>query len=74
MLNAIGLDDLVTRSIDEYRALALGLGRNGDALASIRNRLANNRLSSPLFDTKGFAVELEALLRGMWQRHCLDAR
>lgn len=74
MLNAIGLDELVTRSLEEYRALALELGRNGKALASIRNRLANNRLSSRLFDTKGFAVELEALFRAMWQKYCLDPR
>ena len=74
VLNAIGLNDLVTRSLDEYRALALALGRNDNALVSIRNRLANNRLSSRLFDTKGFAVELQALLRAMWQEYCRPAR
>ncbi len=74
MLNAIGLNDLVTKSIDEYRALALELGRNGNTLGSIRNRLKNNRLSSRLFDTKRFAVDLEALLRAMWQEYCLNTR
>ncbi len=69
-LNAIGLNELVTRSIEEYRARALELGRNAELLGSIRNRLRSNRLSSHLFDTRGFAVELEALLRSMWQRHC----
>lgn len=70
MLNAIGMNELVTRSLSEYCARALELGRNTRLLASIRNKLGINRRSSHLFDTKGFAVALELLLRDIWQRHC----
>jgi len=72
MLNAIGLNELVTHSIDAYRARALELANNSTLLSSIRERLELKRISSSLFDTKEFAVALEALFRSMWQRHCLD--
>ncbi|KAF0166933.1 MAG: hypothetical protein FD157_95 [Rhodocyclaceae bacterium] len=70
MLNAIGLNGLVADSRENYCALALELACNAELLGSIRKRLELNRLSSPLFDTRGFAIELEALFRGMWRRHC----
>jgi predicted O-linked N-acetylglucosamine transferase (SPINDLY family) len=70
MLRAIGLDELAAASLDGYRALALSLARDPGALRALRARLAENRLSSPLFDTAGFARALEALLRGIWRRHC----
>lgn len=73
MLKAIGLDELVSRSLGEYRNRALKLTRDADRMQALRARLAANRLSSPLFDTQGFAVELEALLRRMWQAHCAAA-
>lgn len=73
MLNAIGLNELVAGSIEEYRGLALELGRNSQALVSLRNKLKANRLSSHLFDTKEFAQDLEALFQGMWQEHSRDA-
>lgn len=73
MLNAIELNQLVTHSLGEYRARALELARNTESLRSIRNLLKINRTTSHLFDTKSFAIKLEALLRGMWQRRCRDA-
>jgi len=73
MLHAIGLNDLVTHSLDDYRARAIELGNNPQLRSSVRARLAANRLSSPLFDTKAFAGDLEALLRGLWQRYCSES-
>src|SRR4029077_18348764 len=40
LLQAIGLSDLVTRSLAEYEALALELGRDPGTLAALRARLA----------------------------------
>lgn len=70
ILNAVGLNSLTTHSLGEYRTRAIDLARNTDLMTSIRNQLEVNRVSSHLFDTDGFAVELEALLKSMWQRHC----
>ncbi len=73
MLNAIGLSELVTGSIEEYLSLALELGRNSPARVSLRNKLKANRLSSRLFDTAEFAHDLEALFQMMWQGHSRNA-
>jgi protein O-GlcNAc transferase len=60
LLGAIGLPELVTRTMDAYEALALALARDPVRLADLRARLSANRLSSPLYDTDRFRVSLEA--------------
>jgi protein O-GlcNAc transferase len=61
LLKTIGLPELVTQNLEEYEALALALARDTARLADIKARLAQNRLSSPLFDTDGFRAGLEAV-------------
>ncbi|MCX7178386.1 MAG: tetratricopeptide repeat protein [Proteobacteria bacterium] len=72
LLNAVGLPQMVTRTLDEYRDLALAMALNPDTLESTRLQLRENRLSRPLFDTEGFARDFEALLRTMWRQYCSD--
>jgi predicted O-linked N-acetylglucosamine transferase (SPINDLY family) len=67
LLNAIGLPELVTTSLDEYEALALRLARDGSLLQSIRAKLAQNRLCYPLFDTQRFRRHLEAAYVTAWE-------
>src|SRR5207237_7511074 len=50
MLHAVGLPELVTRSLAEYEALAFELAREPARLAELRRRLADNRWRTPLFD------------------------
>ena len=59
LLNAIGLPELITSTQDEYVALAIELALNPKKLAAIKLKLANNRLSTPLFDTPLFTKHLE---------------
>jgi len=68
LLDAIGLPELVTHSLDAYEALALKLARDASALAAIKGKLRRNRDTYPLFDTKRFTRNLEAAYRKMWQR------
>ena len=68
LVTAIGLPDLIVRSPEEYRALATRLANGRDALASLRSRLAANRLATPLFDSRLFVRHLEAGYEAMWQR------
>ncbi|HVW75948.1 MAG TPA: tetratricopeptide repeat protein [Rhizomicrobium sp.] len=68
LLNAIGLPDLVTRSMADYETLAVRLARDSQALRSIRRKLADNRLAAPLFDTDLFRKSLEAAYTTMWRR------
>jgi len=70
MLNAVGLAELAVGSIEDYRTKALELASNASGLQSIRDKLGLGRMSSPLFDTKRFAEELESRFRSMWRRHC----
>jgi predicted O-linked N-acetylglucosamine transferase (SPINDLY family) len=59
LLNAIGLPELITNTQEEYEALAIELAINPQNLEDTRVKLANNRLTTPLFDTPIFAKNLE---------------
>ncbi|MBN9404467.1 MAG: tetratricopeptide repeat protein [Burkholderiales bacterium] len=69
LLDAVGLPELITRSADEYEALALRLAREPDALGALRQRLAANLATAPLFDTRRFTRHLERALEHMAARH-----
>jgi protein O-GlcNAc transferase len=66
LLHAIGLPELVTGSLDDYRAKAIDLGLRPEALGAIRERLARNRLSMPLFDSVRYGRDLETAYLQMW--------
>jgi predicted O-linked N-acetylglucosamine transferase (SPINDLY family) len=69
LLHAVGLGDLVTRSLDEYETLALRLASDPEQLATAKTRLGANRDMTPLFDTAGYTRQLEAAYLTMWERH-----
>jgi protein O-GlcNAc transferase len=60
LLNAVGLPELVTRTLEDYELIAFELATAPAKLAALRRRLAAHRLSHPLFDTSVFARHLEA--------------
>jgi predicted O-linked N-acetylglucosamine transferase (SPINDLY family) len=60
LLHTLGLDDLATESLVDYQALAVALAQDRQKLAALRNRLAENRKTSALFDPARFAQNLEA--------------
>jgi predicted O-linked N-acetylglucosamine transferase (SPINDLY family) len=68
ILGAIGLPDLVTSSISEYETLARKLATTPELMASLRARLARNRLTYPLFDTDRCRRHIEAAYQTMWER------
>jgi predicted O-linked N-acetylglucosamine transferase (SPINDLY family) len=59
LLRAVGMPELITRSLDEYYSLALQLARDAAYLGGLRSRLAANRKTSRLFDAGQFALNLE---------------
>jgi protein O-GlcNAc transferase len=69
LLNAVGLPELVTHSLDEYETLALALTRDRDRLVGLRAALSNNLATAPLFDTDLTCRHLEAAYVTMWERH-----
>jgi protein O-GlcNAc transferase len=66
-LQAIGLPELITHSLEEYEALAVRLARNPAELRSIRQKLNENRSSTPLFDHLRYVRNLENAYRQMWE-------
>jgi protein O-GlcNAc transferase len=71
-LSAIGLAELITTSPEAYEALAIELATKPEKLSSIKNKLAQNRLTAPLFDTERFTRHLEAAYTAMYARHQAD--
>jgi predicted O-linked N-acetylglucosamine transferase (SPINDLY family) len=74
LLNAVGLPELVTRTADEYEQLALELGTDRDKLLLIKKRLADNRLTCPLFDTELFRKHIESAYQTMWERYLMGLK
>jgi predicted O-linked N-acetylglucosamine transferase (SPINDLY family) len=69
-LSAVGLDALITESLDAYELVALKLAGDAAELSSAKDMLlARNRMSSALFDTVRFTRNLERAYAIMWQRH-----
>jgi predicted O-linked N-acetylglucosamine transferase (SPINDLY family) len=60
LLSAIGLPELVARSLEEYEAKALDLASDPSALAAVKAKLARNRDTHPLFDTVRVTRHLES--------------
>jgi protein O-GlcNAc transferase len=69
LLNAIGLPELITTTPADYERLAIDLATNPDRLAAIKGKLANNRLTTALFDTGLFTRHIEAAYTAMYARH-----
>ncbi len=69
LLNAIGLPELITHTQKEYEALAIELAKNPQKLLLIRQKLSDNRLTTPLFNTPLFTKNLEAAYIKMYERY-----
>ena len=65
LLTAAGLPELITHSPEEYESIALALARDPPRLKSLREKLAGNRATAPLFDTGRFTRNLETAFETM---------
>jgi predicted O-linked N-acetylglucosamine transferase (SPINDLY family) len=72
ILNAIDLPELITYSQEEYEALAIELAKNPQKIQYIKEKLINNRLSTPLFDTPLFTKHIEDAYIQMMERYHAD--
>ena len=69
LLHAIDIPELITTTLGEYERLAIELATRPDKLAAIKQKLSDNRLTTPLFDTALFTRHLEAAYTAMAARH-----
>lgn len=68
-LNAIGLPELITSTRQAYEDLAIELATHPEKLADLKRKLAENRLTMPLFDMPLYAKHLEAAYAAMYERY-----
>jgi predicted O-linked N-acetylglucosamine transferase (SPINDLY family) len=68
LLAALGLPELATRNLAEYRALAQRLAETPELLQALRERVAAHRITQPLFDTGRFRKNLESAYVRLWER------
>ena len=69
LLKAIDLPELITETNKDYEALILDLATNPDKLLKIREKLKNNLLSKPLFDTELYIGHLETAYRQVYNNY-----
>jgi protein O-GlcNAc transferase len=67
IIDAIGLQELITHDLNDYEDLAVHLASNPDELKSLQKKLFNGRKTKPLFDTAGFTQNIESAFTEMWQ-------
>ena len=68
LLNAIGLPELVGTDHDDMVRIARRFGTDAPYRAAIRDKVAANRLSTPLFDTARFTRDFETAIEMMIQQ------
>ena len=69
LLNAINLAELITTTQAQYELLAVELATNPERLSQIKQKLASNRLTAPLFDTALFTQHIEETYTQMVARY-----
>jgi len=67
LLRAIGMPDLITNDLKSYESLALRIASEPALLQELRERLARNRLSQPLFNTNRYRQNIETAYLQMWE-------
>ncbi len=72
LLKAVDLPELIATTQAQYEGLAVELATSPERLAQITQKLARNRLTTPLFDTELFTRHLEDAYAQMYERYLAD--
>jgi len=70
LLGAIGLEELVSETPDEYLDKACALARDRARLVALRAGMRDRMSGSPLMDVARFTRNLEGAYRSMWRKWC----
>lgn len=68
MSHAVGLEEMICDTVDGYIEKAVTLAKSPHALCRLHAKLAENRLTKPLFDATRFAVHVETAFQTMFDR------
>ena len=72
LLNAVGLEELITSSKEDYEKLAIEIGNSKDYANQLKEKLVKNKFSSSLFDTKQFTLNLEEVYLKLYENYFED--
>ena len=65
LLFAHGVPELVTGSLKEYEEKAIELAESPKLMASLRDKVVQNKLNSLLFNTRRFVIDLESIYKSL---------
>jgi predicted O-linked N-acetylglucosamine transferase (SPINDLY family) len=69
LLNAVNLPELITTTQAQYESLAIDLALHPEKLIAIKEKLANNLPTAPLYNTPLFTKHLESAYLSMYDRY-----
>ena len=69
MLTAVGLEELIANTKDEYVEKAVVLAKDAERRKQLRGSLREQMAASPLCDARGLAQALEEAYRDMWRQY-----
>ena len=72
LLTAVGLPELIVETEEEYECLIHELATKPQKLSAIKEKLAEQRLTEPLFDTKRYTRNFEAGLKAAFDLYFED--
>jgi predicted O-linked N-acetylglucosamine transferase (SPINDLY family) len=70
LLHSVGLDELITDSIEEYKNLAIHLGNNPKEIQKLKKLLSHEKETKPLFNTERYTSNLESAFLKMHEIYC----
>ena len=72
LLNAIGLNELITTTKKDYEDLIINVAKDSKKLKIIKNKLENNKTTQPLFNTKLYTNNIERAYKEIYKRYHSD--
>ena len=69
LVSSLGMPEMAVHSLKDYEERAVWLATNPSELKTLREKLHQNKLTSPLFDTPLWTRHFEASLWAVWKRH-----
>ena len=72
LLNAVDLNELITTTEKDYEDLIINVAKDSKKLKIIKNKLKNNRITQPLFNTKLYTNKIESAYKKIYEKYHSD--
>ena len=65
ILNSLGLEELISKNVDDYESKALEFALNKDKISDIKLKIDSLKLSSPYFNSNQYCLDLENIFKSL---------